>query len=216
VVAADVTIVVVDDHPLFTRGLELLLASTADGVHVAGTTTQAVMAVDLVRRHRPDVAVLDLAMPDPGGLAAIRAIKRAYPQVRVLALSGLTAEEEHLSALRAGADGFLPKTSEPADLLHPLLALTQGFGVVPSALLRGLVAGARRPGQELLDALDDEQRELWLAVARGEGTDAIADRWVVSERTAKRMVATLMRRIGARNRVEAAALAGRSGLLDGA
>lgn len=59
----------------------------------------------------------------------------------MLALSGLTAEEEHLSALRAGADGFMPKTSEPADLLHPLLALTQGFGVVPSALLRGLSPG---------------------------------------------------------------------------
>lgn len=213
--ATQVAIVLIDDHPLFTRGLELLLATAADGVRVVGSTTQAAMAVDLVRRHRPDVAVLDVAMPPPGGLAAIRAVRRAHPHVRVLALSGLTSPDEQLAALRAGADGFLPKTSEPADLLHPLLTLTQGHGVLPTAVLRSLVDGSQRPGSDLLDELDDDQRRLWLAVAEGHSTDLIAERWVVSPRTAKRMVAALMRRIGARNRIEAAALAGRSGLLDG-
>ena len=212
--ATDVTIVLVDDHPLFTRGLELLLTTTVDGVRVVGSTTEAGMAVGLVRRHRPDVAVLDLAMPPPGGLAAIRAIRQAHPDVRILALSGVTSRDEQLAALRAGADGFLPKTSEPADLLHPLVAMSQGHGVVPSELLRGLLEGAQRPGRALLDELDDGERRLWLTVARGESTEAIAEQWLVSPRTAKRMVAALMRRIGARNRLEAAALAGRSGLLD--
>lgn len=118
------------------------------------------------------------------------------------------------TALRAGADGFLPKTTDPADLLHPLLTLTQGCGVVPAAMLRRLVDGAQRPGRDLVEALDEDQRRLWRAVAHGHATDEIAEEWVVSARTAKRMVAALMRRIGAANRVEAAALAGRSGLLD--
>lgn len=210
----DVAIVLVDDHPLFTRGLELLLTA-AEGVRVIGSTTRAAMAVDLVRRHRPDVAVIDLAMPPPGGLAAIRALRRAHPQTRILALSGLTSPEDHLAALRAGADGFLPKTSEPDDLLHPLLSLVQGVAVMPSSLVRQLVDGAQRPGSDLVDELDDDQRVLWRALAEGQGTEAIAEQWVVSPRTAKRMVAALLRRIGARNRIEAAALAGRSGLLDG-
>lgn len=212
--AGDVTIVLVDDHPLFTRGLELLIQATVDGVTVVGTTSEAAMAVDLVRRHRPDVAVLDLAMPPPGGLAALRAIRRAHPHVRLLALSGTTDTEEHHAALRSGADGFLPKTTDPADLLHPLLALTQGCGVVPAGMLRGLVDRAQRPGRDLLDGLDGDQRQLWRAIAQGRGTEEIAEEWVVSARTAKRMVAALMRRIGAANRIEAAALAGRSGLLD--
>jgi two-component system, NarL family, nitrate/nitrite response regulator NarL len=153
-------------------------------------------------------------MPPPGGNAAIRAVKRAHPTVRVLALSGVTDAQERLAALRAGADGFVPKTSQPDDLLHPLLALVQGYGVVPASMLRALVDAAERPASDLVDSLDDDQRRLWLAIARGASTDAIADEWIVSERTAKRMVATLLRKVGARNRIEAAALAGRSGLLD--
>lgn len=212
--AAVVDIVLIDDHPLFTRGLTLLLAAAGEGVRMVGSTADAAMAVDLVRRHHPDVAVLDLAMPPPGGHAAIRAVKRAHPAVRVLALSGLTDEHQRVEALRAGADGFLPKTSEPEDLLHPLMALVQGYSVVPAELLRGLVHASDRPAGGLVDELDGEQRRLWLAVARGDSTDAIADEWIVSQRTAKRMVAALLRRIGARNRIEAAALAGRTGLLD--
>lgn len=212
--ATAVDLVLIDDHPLFTRGLELLLAAAGDTVRVVGTTADAAMAVDLVHRHRPDVAVLDLAMPAPGGHAAIRAVKRAHPEVRVLALSGLTAADEQLRALRAGADGFLPKTSDPADLFHPLMALVQGHSVVPSGLLHDLVQAAQRPGNALVDDLDNDERRLWVAVATGVSTGAIARDWIVSERTAKRMVAALLRRIGARNRIEAAALAGRSGLLD--
>ena len=211
---AVVDIVLIDDHPLFSRGLALLLSAADDRVRMVGATADAAMAVDLVRRQRPDVALLDLAMPPPGGHAAIRAVKRAHPAVRVLALSGLTDEQPRLEALRAGADGFLPKTSEPEDLLHPLLAMVQGYSVLPTELLRGLVRSADRPSGGVVDELDEDQRRLWLAVARGDSTEEIAAQWIVSQRTAKRMIAALLRRIGAGNRIEAAALAGRSGLLD--
>lgn len=213
--ATSVDIVVIDDHPLFTRGLTLLLRAAADDrVRLVGSTPDAAMAVDLVRRHRPDVAVLDLAMPPPGGHAAIRALKRAHPDVRLLALSGVDDPELRVQALRDGADGFLPKTSEPEDLLHPLLALVQGFSVLPADLLRDLLTASHRPGGDVVDGLDEDDRRLWRAVAYGHSTEAIAKQWIVSERTAKRMVAALLHRIGARNRIHAAALAGRSGVLD--
>ena len=213
--ATPVDIVLIDDHPLFTRGLELLLGTAAAGrVRLVGSTADAAMALDLVRRHRPDVAILDLAMPPPGGHAAIRAVKRSHPSVRILALSGLTDEADRLQALRDGADGFLPKTSDPEDLLHPLLALVDGYSVLPAELLRALLHASDRPGGDLVDDLDEDDRRLWAAIARGDSTEDIAERWIVSQRTAKRMVAALLRKIGARNRIHAAALAGRSGLLD--
>lgn len=210
-----VDIVLIDDHPLFSRGLQLLLATaTDDRIRLIASTADAAMAVDLVRRHRPAVAVFDLAMPPPGGHAAIRAVRRAHPDVRILALSGLSDDAARLQALRDGADGFLPKTSEPDELLHPLLTLTDGHSVLPTTLLRRLLEASHRPGSAILDRLDDDERRLWTAIARGASTDEIADQWIVSQRTAKRMVAALLRRIGARNRIHAAALAGRDGLLD--
>src|SRR5690606_37585487 len=153
------------------------------------SATETGMTVDLVRRHHPDVAVLDLTTPPPGGHAAIRAVKRAHPAVRVLARSGLINPEEHAQALRAGADACLPKTSEPKELLHPLLTLVQGHSVVPPTLLRGLLEASHRPGGDVLARLSEDERRLWTAIAHGDSTDEIAARWIVSQRTAKRMVA---------------------------
>jgi DNA-binding NarL/FixJ family response regulator len=172
------------------------------------------MAVALVHRCRPEVAIVDLAMPPPGGHDAIRAIKRAVPETRVLALSGVTDPAAALQALHDGADGFVPKTSQPEELIAPIMTVATGLSVLPPELLAGLLTRADRPGGALLTELDDDERLLWHCVARGESTDEIARRLLVSERTAKRLVASLLRRIGADNRTQAAALAGRSGLLD--
>ena len=97
---APVDVVVVDDHPLFTRGLGLLLPGLSGGrVRVVGTTEDASAAAALVRRHHADVAVVDLHMPPPGGTRAIAAIRRADPMVRVVALSGLAEADAALEAL---------------------------------------------------------------------------------------------------------------------
>jgi DNA-binding NarL/FixJ family response regulator len=208
-------IVVVDDHRLFSRGLELLLNSTSDGrVQVVGRTENAKDALELVRRHRPDVAVVDLSMPPPGGVAAIREVKHHYPQVRVLALSGTDDVRLALEALAAGADGFMAKSSDPEVLVPPLQVLWSGLSLLPPSLLAVLVEAMARPGRAALERLSEEERALWRDVAKGLESVEIAERLYVSERTAKRMVASLLRKIGAANRVEAAALAGRSGLLD--
>lgn len=208
-------VVVVDDHRLFSRGLELLLNSTPDGrVKVAGRTEHAKEALDLVRRHRPQVAVIDLSMPPPGGLAAIREVKHHYPHVRVLALTGTEDVCLALEALAAGADGFMAKSSDPEVLVPPLLMLGAGLSVLPVSLLSALVECMARPARAALERLSEEERELWRLLAKGLESAEIAERLYVSERTAKRMVASLLRKVGAANRIEAAALAGRSGLLD--
>ena len=210
-----IVVVIVDDHSLFSRGLELLLSAASEGrIKVAGRTESADEALALVRRHRPSVALVDLAMPPPGGVGAIREIAHHYPQVRILALSGTDDREMALEALAAGAHGFIPKSSDPDVLVPPLLSLGGGLSVLPTSLLGALVdlRVTRRPA--LLAKLDDEEIALWRLVARGLESLEIADRTFVSERTAKRMVASLLRKLEVANRVEAALLAGRVGLLD--
>ncbi|KQS65882.1 response regulator transcription factor [Modestobacter sp. Leaf380] len=212
--AAPVDVVVVDDHPLFSRGLAVLLPPVSRGrVRVVGSTDDASAAAALVRRERADLALVDLGMPPPGGLRAIAAIRRAEPNVRVVALSGTADEDEQLEALRAGAEAFLPKSSEPETLVPPLLALLEGWSVVPAALLRRLLADAApREDRGVLGQLSADDRRLWRLVAAGTPTMEIATTLHVSERTAKRLVAGLLRQLRVSSRTEAAALAGRLGL----
>jgi two-component system nitrate/nitrite response regulator NarL len=209
-----IDVVVVDDHPLFTRGLSLLLPGLSDGrVRVVGTTDDASAAAALVRRHHADVAIVDLHMPPPGGTRAIAAIRRADPTVRVVALSGLAEADAAVEALRAGAAGFLPKTADPESLVRPLLAVLDGWSVVPEVLLRQLLEEATPSGnQGIVEQLTADERRLWRLIAEGVSTVDIATTLHVSERTTKRLVAHLLRRLGVTTRVEAAALAGRVGL----
>ncbi len=207
-------VIVVDDHPLFTRGLTLLLPEVSDGrVRVVGTTDDASAAAALVQRERADVAVVDVQMPPPGGSRAIAAIHRVQPLVRVVAMSGLAEADAVLEALRAGAMGFLPKTADPEALVGPLLAVLDGWSVLPEPLLRRLLDRSAPTEDEGIAAqLTADERRLWRLIAAGAGTVEIATTLHVSERTVKRLVAHLLRRLGVATRVEAAALAGRVGL----
>jgi DNA-binding NarL/FixJ family response regulator len=117
-------------------------------------------------------------------------------------------------ALRAGADGFLPKTAGPGALAGPLWTIAEGLRVIDGALLDALLSNTRRPSPELLDRLTAQDLKLWGLLATGMETVDIADRMLVSERTAKRMVATLLHKLGVTNRIAAAAMAGRFRLLD--
>lgn len=203
-------LVVVDDHPLFVRGLELLLPITTDGrAEVVASTGDAAAAAALVNQWHPDLVLVDLHMPPPGGVRAVGAIRRTTPRVRVVAMSGSADPAPALEALRAGAEGFLPKTSEPEELLPPLLAILQGWAVLPAELLHAML----RPTRAAPVDLDGEERRLLRAIAAGRNTIEIADELHVSERTVKRMTAALLRKLRVSNRAEAAALAGHAGLL---
>lgn len=208
-------VVIVDDHELFAQGLALLL--TREWGHlftVGGQTTFVEEAADLVLSCDADLAIIDLSMPPLGGVAAIRHVKKRHPGTRILALSGtddLSLAEE---ALRAGADGFLPKTTRPEALAGPLWTIAEGLRVVDGAVLDALLSSTRKPPSDLIDSLSPQDLRLWVLLARGLETVDIAQRMLVSERTAKRMVAALLHKLGVGNRIAAAAMAGRFGLLD--
>jgi DNA-binding NarL/FixJ family response regulator len=217
-----VRLALVADQPLFTRGLELLLpAVTQSRVRVVATTADASQASAVVLRHRPDLAVVDLALAEPGGLRAISAIRRVEPDVPVLAMSDgheRSASDDRatahaVDALRAGASGVVCKTTEPEDFVAPLLAAVDGWAVVPREVLLRLVTSVAR-ARPAVPTLTDDDRELWRMIASGSSVQAIAVDMHVSDRTAKRLIAALLRRLKVATRTEAATLAGRSGLLD--
>lgn len=210
---ADIRIAVVDDHPLFVRGLELLLPEVSRGrAAVVASTGDASTAASLVRRAVPDLALVDLHMPAPGGVRAVAAIRQEAPRVRVLAMSGDEDPAPALQALRAGAEGFLPKSSEPADLLQPLLAAFDGWSVLPSWLLAAAMSQTPAP-RRVTVPLAEEERGLLQLIAVGASTVEMAARLHVSERTVKRQTAALLRKLRVSSRAEAAALAGGAGLL---
>lgn len=190
-------VVIVDDHELFAQGLALLLdRQWGELFTVGGQTTYVEEAADLVARCAADVAIIDLSMPPLGGIAAIRHIKARHPTTRIVALSGTGNLELAEEALRAGADGFLPKTARPEALAGPLWTVAEGLRVIDGALLDALLAKSREPRSALLDNLSTQELQLWRLVATGMETGDIAHRMMVSERTTKRMVAALLHKLG--------------------
>ena len=219
-----VKVVVIAGDDVSARQLEAALDGASNGsVAVVGSTCDSRSAVDLVRRVRPNVAIIDLTGPvgsaqSPAGLATIREVARVAPQTRILALSDSADAEPAVEALTAGAHGVLVRPAHGADLVAPVLAVACGHSVLHRPLLGALVGSATRGDArrdaELLDALNPQYMDLWRMVADGLETVQIAERLYVSERTAKRLVASLLRRLKVANRIQAAALAGQVGLLD--
>jgi len=218
-----VTVVLIDRDLLFSRGLELLLERVSGGaVRVVGHTTDGRCAVEVVRRQRPDVAIVGLSLPAPGALPVIRDLKRLYPYVRVIAMGGPgegagggdADTNGAVAALRAGADGLIDTTAPPETLLAPLRATAAGMSVVPPAVMAALVDAPARRDRERVGCLSADERRLWRLVADGLDTTDISQALHVSERTAKRRVSVLLNKLRVGSRLQAAALAGRCGLLD--
>lgn len=209
------TVALVDDHALFVKGLELLLGPVSDQrIKVVGTACSVAEGLALLSRRRPDLALIDLTLPDPGGVELIRQVHRRCPEIRLLALSGTEDPALAVAALAAGAVAFLPKASRPEEMLAPLMSVSQGWRVCSGPVLDYLVSGSYRPEYAALEGMDPDTLDLWRMVASGLEITEIASKLFVSERTAKRMVADLREHLGVANRIEMAVLAAKAGLLD--
>jgi two-component system, NarL family, nitrate/nitrite response regulator NarL len=199
-----VRVLVVDRHPIFSRGLqETLPAVSDDQVRVVASTAVAESAAALVHGHLPDVALVDLDLAPPGGLSVIQTLRDVEPQLPILALTEQTgANQTVVDALAAGARGVLVRACRPAELGPGLLAVADGHKPASS-------------GEAQCPPLTDDELRLWALIADGFSTTQIAGVLHVSERTVKRLTSALLRALGVANRTEAVILAIRSGLLDG-
>ena len=210
-----VRVLIVDDHPMVREGLRSMLG--ADGIEVVGEAGTAADAVQMAERVRPDVVLLDLELPDAGGLAALADIKVRAPRTSVLVVTMHDEPRLVRQAVEGGAAGYVLKGVGRRELLASVRAVRDGESVVDPALLRSLVAGTpadARPGASTLEPLTAVERDVLRLVARGLTNREIANRMHCSVATAKKYLQRILGKLDVSDRTQAAVEAIRAGLLD--
>ncbi|MEV0406674.1 response regulator transcription factor [Actinoallomurus sp. NPDC050550] len=213
-----VRVVVADDQALVRAGFRVLV-ETASDLSVVGEAGTGVEAVELIRRERPDVVLMDIQMPELDGIEATRRVL-ADPDpvpVRVLILTTFDLDRYVYAALRAGASGFLLKDTPPADLLAAIRVIAAGEALLAPSVTRRLIAEfTRRPtvhDHRALDEVTDREREVLRLVGRGLSNAEIAEHLHVSIATAKSHVSRLLMKLQARDRAQLVIAAYQSGLV---
>lgn len=213
-----IRVALVDDQSLFRNGIALVVDSQPDMTVVAQLSDGSAVT-EMAREHTPDVVVMDVRMPGTDGIAATAALRRALGTdgPAVLVLTTFDIEEAALSAIEAGADGFILKDAETEFLLAAIRAVYTGSQVVSASATRRLFAQHRtraltRPGPEY-DTLTDRERDVLLEVARGKSNIEISRDLFISEATVKTHVSKLLAKLQARDRVHLAIYAYRHNLL---
>ena len=205
-----IRVVVADDQEIVRTGLRMIL-DAQPGIHVVGEAVNGQRAVELARRLRPDVCLFDIRMPVMDGIEATRAL--AGPAVEnplaVVVITTFDLDDYVYAALRAGARGFLLKDAGPALLAQAVHAAASGDALVAPSITARLLqafadAGPASPPVQPIEALTDREEQILATVARGRTNSEIADELYITLSTVKTHIASLMAKLGARNRVEIA------------
>jgi len=192
-----VRVLVADDHELVRAGFRSLLQAI-DGVEVVAEADDGLRAIELVRTHRPNLVLMDIAMSGLNGLEAASRIVKEFPQVRVIILSMHKSEEYVLQALRNGASGYLLKDASPSELELAIRTVIRGDTYLTPVISRQVIEGYLRrldPEKSPSDLLTPRQREILQLIAEGLTTKAIADRLHVSVKTVETHRSQLMERL---------------------
>ncbi|MBX7267632.1 response regulator transcription factor [Micromonospora sp. Llam7] len=212
-----IRVVVADDQEIVRTGLTMILDAQPD-IEVVGEAADGRRAVELAKRLRPDVCLFDIRMPAVDGIEATRHL--AGPAVAdplaVVVITTFDLDEYVYAALRAGARGFLLKDAGTALLTQAVRAAAEGDALIAPSITTRLLrafadAGPATPPRQPIDALTDREEDVLVAVARGRTNTEIAEELYISLSTVKTHIASLMAKLGARNRVEIAIWAHESG-----
>jgi DNA-binding NarL/FixJ family response regulator len=214
VLSATVRVLLVDDDPLVRSGLKMMLTG-ADRIEIVGEVDDGRGVLAAVDSHHPDVVLMDIRMPQVDGIAATRLLRGQPHAPAVLVLTTFQADELVLSALRAGASGFLLKDTPPAEIVRAIEAVQAGDSVLSPTVTRTLVdlvaggsdADERHEGaRQKLATLSAREHEVALAVGRGLANAEIAAELYMSVATVKAYVSRLLIKLGVENRVQVALL----------
>jgi len=212
-----IRILIADDHPLFRKGMRALLASMPDA-EVVGEATSGTDAIELAARLQPDVILMDLQMPDGGGIAATRQIMRASPHIHTLVVTLFEDDDSVFTALRAGARGYVLKDIDEDEMLRAIRAVGRGEAIFSPAIAARLIDffATPRPAtpKEIFPDLTDREREILGMIARGQSNAQISDSLGVSLKTVRNHVSNIFSKLQVADRVQAALRARAAGLGD--
>ena len=216
---ATIKILIVDDHPVVRDGLNAVLETQPD-FEVIGEAGDGQEAVAQVERLRPDVVLLDLDMPGLDGLGALQQIMKQRPETKVIIFTVFDTDERILTAVQAGAQGYLLKGDAPRNEIFRAVRTVYGGG----ALLQPVVAGKllrqvqtqtapNGPDQSEVEELTEREQDVLELIGQGMANKEIAQKLVISERTVKFHVSAILAKLGAGNRTEATRIAAQRGLI---
>jgi DNA-binding NarL/FixJ family response regulator len=207
--AADnrIRVLSVDDHPLLREGIGSLINTQPDMAIVA-TASSGKEAIEVFRGVRPDVTLMDLRLPDLGGLDVMMAIRSEFPDARVIVLTTFERDVEIQRALKAGARGYLLKSMPPQQMIDAIRQVHAGKKYVPPEIAAGLA-------EHLADeTLTEREVEVLRHVAKGNRNRDIADRLFIAEETVKVHLKHIMGKLGATDRTQSVTIAARRGIID--
>ena len=206
-----VRVLLVDDDALVRAGLRIILSS-ADDLEVVGEADDGSRAEAAVRAHRPDVVLMDIRMTEMDGISATAVLRGLDPAPRVIVLTTFQADEQVMSALRAGASGFLVKDTPPAEIINAVRLVAAGDAIISPSVTQTLLShfGAGRASErhraaaQRLDTLTDREREVAREIGSGASNAEIAATLFMSEATVKAHVSRLFSKLDVTNRVQIA------------
>ncbi len=201
-----IRILLVDDHPMILAGLSDTIASQA-GMAVAGELEDGAGVVEAFGALRPDIVIMDIAMPVVDGLQALEALRRVHGDARVIMLTTLQGDHQMRRAIELGAAGYLMKHSLRKDLIDAILAVHAGRRWIPTEVARTLV---EHLGQPMLSA---REVEVLRCAAGGNGNKQIGARLGIAEDTVKAHIRTILAKLDAQDRTHAVAIAAKRGII---
>jgi DNA-binding NarL/FixJ family response regulator len=214
--ADTIRILVADDHPIVRDGLIAILSTQPD-LEVVAEAGDGQEVLAQVAQSQPDVVLLDLEMPVLDGVETLGRLRESYPQTRVIIFTAFDTDERILAAVQGGAQGYLLKGAPRHEVFNAIRVVHEGGSllqpVVASKLLRQMSAPAEGDGS-LAEPLTPREQEVLDYLAQGLQNKEIAQKLVISERTVKFHVSSILTKLEAGNRTEAVAIAAQRGLID--
>jgi DNA-binding NarL/FixJ family response regulator len=204
-------VLLVDDDALVRAGLRIILSSAED-IEVVGEADDGSRALAAVRKHRPDVVLMDIRMAEMDGITATAALRRLDEPPQVIVLTTFQANDQVMSALRAGASGFLVKDTPPSEIIHAVRLVASGEAIISPSVTRtllshfgdGQASDRRRAAAQRLSTLTEREREVAAAIGAGASNAEVASSLFMSEATVKAHVSRLFTKLDVANRVQIA------------
>ena len=210
----EIRVLICDDHAVVREGLRALIATEAD-LSVVGEASDGENALYAYRDLKPDVTLLDMVMPRMNGVETVQAIRAEFPNAHILVLTSFSDDDLVFPAIKAGALGYLLKDSSPEELVRAIRDVNRGEASLHPSIARRLIQELNSPSITLpptQEPLTEREMEVLRLVAKGYSNEEIGDALVVSERTARGHVSSILGKLHLANRTQAALYALREGI----